>query len=125
MCSTTYGTGLTSDLTLTALKQLDCGSWFDPAFAGATVPTIAEVMALAARHTSPAGVAPPLLAVDIKAGEEDGCLERDLVQLALGHDVLDQCLFIGASAATTTTQQHPIAALSPARSSSVHRNWPR
>ena len=89
---TTDGTGQTGDLTLAELKQLDCGSWFDPAFAGARVPTIAEVLALAGRQPTPAGVEPPLLAVDIKAGEEGGALERELVQLALGHGVLAQCL---------------------------------
>ena len=110
---TTDGTGQTGDLTLAELKQLDCGSWFDPAFAGARVPTIAEVLALAGRHAPPAGVEPPLLAVDIKAGtEEGGGLERELVQLALGHGVLAQCLFIGR-AITDATCRERLRAASP------------
>ena len=46
------------------------------------------MLALAGRKPTPAGVEPPLLAVDIKAGEESGALEQELVQLALGHGVL-------------------------------------
>ena len=107
---TTDGTGRTGDMTLAELKQLDCGSWFDPAFAGARVPTIAEVLALAGRQPTPAGVEPPLLAVDIKAGEEGGALERELVQLALGHGVLEQCLFIGRAITDATCREHLRAA---------------
>lgn len=40
---TTSGAGAVSDHTLAQIKQLDAGSWFDPRFAGATVPTLREV----------------------------------------------------------------------------------
>ncbi|HEY76792.1 MAG TPA: glycerophosphodiester phosphodiesterase [Thermoflexia bacterium] len=40
---TTDGTGRVADLPLTALKELDAGSWFDPAFAGERIPTLDEV----------------------------------------------------------------------------------
>ena len=45
---TTNGTGLMSDIDLAALKALDAGAWFDPSFAGQTVPTLAETVSLLA-----------------------------------------------------------------------------
>lgn len=42
---TTDGTGPVAAKTLAELKALDAGSWFDPAFAGERVPTLAEVLA--------------------------------------------------------------------------------
>lgn len=44
---TTDGTGEAAGLTVSALKLLDAGSWFDPSFAGQRIPTVQEVMALA------------------------------------------------------------------------------
>lgn len=41
---TTDGTGAVADLTLAELEALDAGSWFDPAFAGEPVPTLAAVL---------------------------------------------------------------------------------
>jgi glycerophosphoryl diester phosphodiesterase len=41
---TTSGSGEVSSLTLVELQELDAGSWFDPAFAGETVPTLDEVL---------------------------------------------------------------------------------
>lgn len=41
---TTDGTGYVKDLTLAQLKQLDAGSWFNPAFAGEPIPTLEEVL---------------------------------------------------------------------------------
>jgi glycerophosphoryl diester phosphodiesterase len=42
--ATTDGRGPVARLTLTELKSLDAGSWFDPAFAGEGLPTLAEVL---------------------------------------------------------------------------------
>ena len=42
--ATTDGQGRVSDHTLAELKQLDAGSWFDPAFAGQRIPTLQEVV---------------------------------------------------------------------------------
>lgn len=44
---TTNGAGLVSGTRLSKLKTLDAGSWFDPAFAGERVPTLAEALAAA------------------------------------------------------------------------------
>jgi len=41
---TTNGGGLVSDFSLTALQQLDAGSWFAPRFAGERIPTLDAVL---------------------------------------------------------------------------------
>lgn len=41
---TTNGHGRLADRTLAELRRLDAGGWFDPAFAGEPVPTVAEAM---------------------------------------------------------------------------------
>jgi glycerophosphoryl diester phosphodiesterase len=41
---TTDGTGPLADLTLAEVRALDAGSWFDPAYAGTRVPTLAEFL---------------------------------------------------------------------------------
>ena len=42
---TTNGTGPVADQTLTVLQTLDAGAWFGEAFAGARIPTLADVLA--------------------------------------------------------------------------------
>ena len=84
---TTNGTGKVSDLSLAEIRQLDAGSWFDPLFAGESVPTVDEVLRLVGeyrRHDI-------LIAVDLKA-ENVG---PDVVRLAEKHKVLPRLLFIG------------------------------
>jgi len=41
---TTDGTGSLADLTLAEVRELDAGSWFDPAFDGTRVPTLTEFL---------------------------------------------------------------------------------
>jgi glycerophosphoryl diester phosphodiesterase len=41
---TTDGTGLVRDRTLAEIQRLDAGRWFAPSFAGARVPTLADVL---------------------------------------------------------------------------------
>jgi len=41
---TTNGTGSLAEMTLSEVKQLDAGSWFNGAFAGEPVPTLMEVL---------------------------------------------------------------------------------
>ena len=45
---TTSGAGLVSDHTLAELRALDAGAWFDEVFAGETIPTLEDVLSLAA-----------------------------------------------------------------------------
>jgi glycerophosphoryl diester phosphodiesterase len=42
--ATTDGQGPVRDKTLSELKRLDAGSWFDPAFSGERIPTLGEVI---------------------------------------------------------------------------------
>jgi glycerophosphoryl diester phosphodiesterase len=86
---TTTGRGKVADLTLQQLKQLDAGSWFDPAFQGEAIPTVEEILALLAEYRS----RPVLVCVDLKT--EDEQVESEVVALAQEHRVLDRLLFIG------------------------------
>ncbi|MFZ1595176.1 MAG: glycerophosphodiester phosphodiesterase family protein, partial [Anaerolineae bacterium] len=43
---TSNGSGRVHDLPLAALRELDFGGWFDPAFAGTQIPTLDEVFDL-------------------------------------------------------------------------------
>lgn len=42
---TTNGSGRVAEMTLMELKQLDAGTWFDPAFADQRIPTLEETLA--------------------------------------------------------------------------------
>lgn len=88
---TTDGRGKVSDLTLDQLSHLDAGAWFDESFRGQRVPTIDAVFALLAQYPG----ADVLAAVDLKG--DDPRIERDTVELANKHRVLDRLLFIGRS----------------------------
>lgn len=44
---TTDGTGIVADMTMDAVRRLDAGAWFDPAFTSEPVPTLTEALALA------------------------------------------------------------------------------
>jgi glycerophosphoryl diester phosphodiesterase len=48
---TTSATGLVSELTFEEIRACDAGSWFSAEFAGAYVPTLEEVLGLAAEHS--------------------------------------------------------------------------
>jgi glycerophosphoryl diester phosphodiesterase len=48
--ATTDGTGAVGGLDLADLRRLDAGSWFAPEHAGARIPTLDDVLALAAPH---------------------------------------------------------------------------
>ncbi len=47
---TSSGTGAVSDHTLAQLRQLDAGGWFHASFGGERIPTLDEVLALAAHY---------------------------------------------------------------------------
>ncbi|MCI0370113.1 MAG: glycerophosphodiester phosphodiesterase [candidate division NC10 bacterium] len=59
---TTNGRGPVRAHSLPELKQLDAGAWFGPAFAGTSVPTLEEVVALSRGHAR--------LFVEIKGGSD-------------------------------------------------------
>jgi len=58
---------LANDFTLAEIKSLDAGSWFDPKFAGETVPTFDEAIALI---RGKAGIFPELKTPEIYAGRD-------------------------------------------------------
>jgi glycerophosphoryl diester phosphodiesterase len=72
------------DFTLEEISRLDAGSWFDPRFSGARVPTLAEVIELAIAHE--VGIFP-----ETKAPEVYGDIGLDMERLLLAelekHDI--------------------------------------
>ena len=65
---TTDGTGVVREHALAALRRLDAGSWFGPAFRGERVPTLAETLT-----ATPLG-----LNVELKPVGDDGLEQRAL-----------------------------------------------
>jgi len=82
---TTDGTGRVADLPLSALKELDAGSWFDLAFAGERIPTLGEVFEEVGRTL--------LINVELKVapGEDQG-LEAAVVALVERHGLQERVL---------------------------------
>jgi glycerophosphoryl diester phosphodiesterase len=108
---TTDGTGTVSDMTWEQIRRLDAGRWFDPKFAGETVPTVEEVLKLVSeyrRHDV-------LVAVDLKAGDVEG----DVVRLAERHGVLDRLLFIGRTISDAQVRDRLERASGKARTAAV------
>ena len=66
---TTSGTGHVRDLSLDEVRELDAGSWFSPAYAGARVPTLAETLDLLAAgdHGLLLEIKPPATPEQVKA----------------------------------------------------------
>ncbi|MEW4567821.1 glycerophosphodiester phosphodiesterase family protein [Tautonia sp. JC769] len=86
---TTDGTGAVEDYSLARITSLDAGAWFDPAFAGESVPMLDEVFRLLG------GVQGDriLVAVDLK--DDDTTMAEDVVGMARRMGVLDRLVFIG------------------------------
>ena len=84
---TTNGSGFVKDLSLEELRQLDAGSWFGPRFAGAHIPTLAEVLDWARGRTR--------LIVEIKNGPifYPGIAER-VVACLREHNVVRETMVI-------------------------------
>ena len=72
------------DMTLAELKTLDAGSWFDPAFTRAKIPTLEEVLKLVQDRKR----GPTLVALNVKSITKDG--EARLVKLVEKHDLIDE-----------------------------------
>jgi len=83
--ATTDGSGAVSAMTLSELKDLDAGSWFDPAFAGERIPALTEVLeALGGRM---------LLNVELKGGALlDDRLERAVAKAIEHYGLAEQVL---------------------------------
>lgn len=72
------------DMTLAELRQLDAGSWFDPAFAGLKVPTLEETLSLVKDHKR----GPTIIALNVKQLNRDG--EAKLVALVEKYQLFDE-----------------------------------
>jgi glycerophosphoryl diester phosphodiesterase len=86
---TTSGRGPVSDYTLSELKALDAGSWFDPHFRGEKLPTLEEVLEMVA------GRIPINIEIKRSAYEPDGspdAIERQIVDLAARKNALENVL---------------------------------
>lgn len=77
---TTNGTGLAVNYRLSALKALDAGSWFDPAFAGEQVPTLTETL-LAARGKGK-------LLLDVKSVNVGAAIRRAVDAAGVSQDMI-------------------------------------
>ena len=86
---TTNGKGRVDAQPLEALRKLDAGSWFHPAFQAERIPTFDEIFRLVAERGHP----DTLVAIDLKGADER--IEPDVVALAKQHDVLPRLIFIG------------------------------
>jgi len=83
--ATTDGSGPVAKMTLSALKELDAGSWFDPAFAGERIPTLTEVLEVVGGRL--------LLNVELKGGALlNDRLERAVADEIECHGLADQVL---------------------------------
>lgn len=83
--ATTDGTGRVEAMGLAALKQLDAGSSFAPAFAGTPIPTLAEVLEAVEGDV--------LLNVELKAPDlRDRGLEQAVVDVIEQHGMEEQVL---------------------------------
>lgn len=82
---TTDGSGRVADLSLAALRELDAGSWFAPAFAGERIPILAEVFAAVGQKL--------LINVELKVlPREERGLEAAVVSLVERHGLADRVL---------------------------------
>ncbi|QDT33267.1 glycerophosphodiester phosphodiesterase [Thalassoglobus polymorphus] len=111
---TTNGTGKVSDLTLTQIRELDAGSWFDPMFADEKVPTLEEVLRLVAEYSHHR----VLIAVDLKTGG----IEQEVVQLAEKHNALGRLLFIGRTISDSNVREQLKQASKQAETAAVANN---
>jgi glycerophosphoryl diester phosphodiesterase len=78
---TTSGKGLVEHYSMSELQELDCGSWFDPAFSGERIPSLKDVLALVNGKA--------ILLIEIKRGKEK-------VYEGLGRAVVDDIRQAGA-----------------------------
>ena len=86
---TTNGRGLVKDHLLKELKQLDAGSWFDPAFEGETIPTLEEVLDVVSKRG--------MINIEIKKNAYEkhqpvDAIERQVVRIVQQNKMKDQVL---------------------------------
>ena len=101
---TTDGAGRVDSLPLTALKRLDAGGWFASCYTGERIPSIAEVLSVAASAGSQGGV----LLCDLKI---EGA-EQELVKLCSQYNLMHTTVFIGKAISDPSVRSALAAAAS-------------
>ena len=82
---TTNGTGSVKDMNIAELKQFDAGSWFDPVFAGTTIPTLQEVINILNPKVK--------LIVEVKGNSEDyPGIEENIISIVYQFQVESQVI---------------------------------
>ena len=83
---TTNGQGTIADLTLTEIKKLDAGTWFDSAYQHEKVPTLNEVLEIVKGHKK--------LLIEIKKGDGEfyNGIEDKTLALIQKHRAQDWCV---------------------------------
>lgn len=83
---TTNGKGLVKDFTLEELRKLNAGSWFDPSFSSATIPTLEELLEWISTTTL-------ILNIELKNGlvRYEG-IEKIVLELVEKFDLLDRVI---------------------------------
>ena len=85
---TTNGTGEVIKMTLSEIRKLDAGSWFDPRFSGEKVPTLEEVFKLIRERQR----IPVTIALNMKVISPG--IEKNIVHLVEKYGLFDQlCAF--------------------------------
>lgn len=86
---TTDGTGDVTQMTLAEIKELDAGSWFDPAFVGQRISTLGETFAFIKERQK----RPTTVAINMKTISPG--IEERVVQEVVRHGMLDRVFCFG------------------------------
>ena len=131
---TTDGKGLVKDHTLAELRALDAGRWFNPAFAGERIPTLAELLDWAKSSVAVAIEIKngPIYYPGIAARVIEALRERDMLRQAIlisfDHFVLREARMIDPNVVTGILYAgrliDPIAAARAAGAAALHPAWP-
>jgi len=85
LATTTNGQGSVRTKTLTELKDLDAGRWFDPVFAGQRIPTLQEVIDAVGQRL--------LLNIELKtSGWSDNGLAAKVVKIVEQNDLVERVI---------------------------------
>lgn len=114
---TTNGVGLVEHATLSQIRSLDAGIWHDPRFAGASVPTLEELLVLAKAH----GHAETTLVLETKVYGPD--IPAQICRLLERHALIDQTIGIGTIMVSAEVRERFLRA-NPDFPSSVVANDP-
>lgn len=82
---TTNGSGSIKDMNINELKRFDAGSWFDPVFAGTTIPTLQDVINILEPNVN--------LIVEVKGNSEDyPGIEENIIRIVNQNNIGSQVI---------------------------------